>query len=66
MFLLLLLRLIGYLRYSLLNYSLEGKKSAKIGQVLSNNKAVKSKEKRKYTCYSIKGYYKTIYLSLDN
>ena len=61
---LLLLGLLSCLRYSLLSYGLEGKKTANTRRVLSNNKAIKSRTKRKYTRYNIKGHYRITYLTL--
>jgi len=61
---LLSLGLLSCLRYSLLSRSLEGKKTVKTRRVLSNNKAIKSRTKKKYTRYSIKGHYRTIYPTL--
>ena len=58
---LLSLGLLSCLRYSLPSHGLEGKKTAKTKRVLSNNKAIKSKTKRKYTHYGIKGHYRIIY-----
>ena len=61
---LLSLGLLSCLKYSLLNRSLEGKKTAKTRRILSNNEAIKSRTKRKYTRYGIKGHYRTIYPTL--